>query len=190
MLLLVYGLFRAELQEILNNAPFVGTLLSRALSILTPQQTLETYSLDWRIFETNEALRSISQHPLLGVGLGHVYRDATYRDAALFRVEATSGYLRFTRYVHNSYLYIAVKMGLLGLIAFLWFCLAFLASGWRAYMNALDEQFKRIMLAILASFVGLLAWSITQSHLLQTESTTAVGLMVGMIASMRHIEEL
>lgn len=184
VLLPVYGLLRAELQETPNSAPFVDILVSRALSILTPHKTAETYSVEWRIFETDEALRSVSQHPLLGVGLGNVYRDPT-----LLHGEAISGYLRFTRYVHNSYLYIAVKMGLLGLVAFLWFCLAFLASGWRAYMNALDEQFKRIMLAILASFVGLLAWSIFQPHLLQVESTIVVGLMVGMIASMRHIEK-
>lgn len=182
LLALVYVFFGAELSKIWDHVPFVQILASRVLSFLTPRQTLQTFSLEWRRFETGEALRSISQHPLLGVGLGNSYRDVT-----LLQGEASGGYFRFTRYVHSSYLSIAVKMGLPGLIAFLWFCSAFLANGLRTYTDMPDRQLKSVVLAVLTSFVGLLAWSIYHSHFVEVESTTVVGLMVGLIGSIRHI---
>jgi len=185
LLFLVYVLLGVEVSEIWERMPFVQTLVSRALSILTPRETLETFSLEWRIYETREALRSIAQHPLLGVGLGNAYRDIT-----LLQGEARSGYFRFIRYVHSSYLYVAVKMGLPGLIAFLWFCAAFVARSLWAYAHMSDRLQRSVVLAVLASFVGLLVWSVYHSHFLQVESAAVIGLMSGMIASIRQIAGL
>jgi O-antigen ligase len=147
---------------------------------------LESYSLRWRLYETDEGLRSISEHPLLGVGLGSAYRDVTLLNGDALR--AYRGFLRFTRFLHNSYLYLGVKMGLPGLLAFCAFALAFLATGWRQYRRLHDEHLRLIVLALLAGFVGLLSWSFTQSHLLQTESTAVVGLIAGLIAIAAALE--
>ncbi|MBI4300257.1 MAG: O-antigen ligase family protein, partial [Chloroflexi bacterium] len=150
----------------------------------TPGQTLESYSLQWRAFETEEALRSISQNPFLGVGLGNAYRDVT-----LLQGEASSLYYRFTRFVHNSYLYIGTKMGIPGIVLFVLFSLAFLGRGWQVWRRTSDSQMKLVVLGMLAGFVGILAWSASQSHLLQTESTVVIGLIVGTVASVRQMDE-
>ncbi len=187
-LLIGYSLVGTEVQATVGDRPFVNAVAVRATSLLTPAETLESGSLQWRLFETDASMQSISQHPLLGVGLGGVYRDVT-----LLRGEAAAGYtgsLRFTRFVHNSYLYLAVKMGLLGLLAFGALALALLGSSWRRYAGEQDGQFKLATLGMLASLVGFLPWCVTQSHLLQTESTTVVGLLAGMMAGMSYLAAL
>ena len=90
--------------------------------------------------------------------------------------------------MHNSYLYIAVKMGIIGLTSFLLFCLAFLIMGWRAFKKMAEGDFKRMTIAVLASFGGLLFWANTQMHYMTVESTAVVGLMVGLVASMARLK--
>lgn len=191
LVLSVYGLFGAALHESMGNVPFVNTFIDRALSIFTPSETLESYSLEWRIFETEEALRSISEHPLLGVALGNAYREVTTLQgeaAGRFSGLEAGRLSRFTRYIHSSYLSIAVKMGLPALLSFLWFCAAFLVKGWQLYRNLSKRFLKGIVLAVLAGFIGLLMWSILHAHFVEAESTSVVGLMVGLIASVQYMQ--
>jgi hypothetical protein len=178
-----YGLFGATLRAALADAPVITALTERALSLFTPDQTLETNSLEWRVLETKEAYRSALAHPLIGVGLGNVYREPF-----LLQGEASGGYYRRIRFVHNSYLYLMVKMGVTGLGPFVWFAAAYLWNGWRAQRAMHNGRFKRYTLALLAGFAGFLPWAGSQSHLLQVESTVIIGVMVGMIVVMQRIE--
>lgn len=179
-----YSLFGATLRVALADAPVITALTERALSLFTPDQTLETNSLEWRVLETKESYRSALAHPLIGVGLGNVYREPF-----LLQGEASGGYYRRLRFVHNSYLYLMVKMGLTGLVPFVWFAGAYLVNGWRAHRRMNDGRFKRYTLALLVGFVGFLPWAGSQSHLLQVESTVVIGVMVGMIVVMQRIEQ-
>lgn len=179
---LVYVLFTGVIQQFLAQQ-FVGNVASRALTIFTPDATLDTSSLQWRLFENGKAIDSIYQYPVFGVGLGNSYRDIT-----LLQWEDRRFYFRKTRFVHNSYLYIAVKMGIIGLASFLVFCLAFLVVGWRAFKKMAEGDFKRMTIAVLASFAGLLLWANTQMHYMTVESTAVVGLMVGLVASMARLK--
>lgn len=175
----VFVMFGTVIEQATNSGNFINNVVARADSIFTPEQTLASSSLQWRIFENGEALKSIALHPVLGVGLGNAYREVT-----LLQYEDRRFYFRKTRFVHNSYLYIAVKMGVSGLGVFLLFCTGFLIRGWKAYRRMPEGQMKRITLALLASFVGLLVWSNTQMHFLSVESTAVVGLMVGLVGSL------
>ncbi len=179
VLLLAYGL--------LQQTSLFALLSERAMSLLSPAETLDSSSLEWRTFETEEALNSISHHPLMGVGLGNSYRrittlqgeaDGWYSGKSLVAGEVS----RFTRYVHSSYLWIPVKMGIPAFIIFLWFCAAFLIAGWRLICILPDSQVKGIVLAIVTGFVGLLVWTIFHQHLVMNRSSTAVAFMTGLVA--------
>jgi len=185
MLSLVLVLGGASVLTRWESSPTVRMLGERASSILTPQETLETDSLVWRSFETEEALRSISQHPLLGVGLGNAYRNVTTLGYEADRVQS-----RFTQFVHDSYLYIAVKMGIPGLLAFVWCCLAFLIATWKSYWEMGDGLSRRLVMVMFASFLGVLLWSAFMSTLMQVESAVALGLTTGLSFRLRHIELL
>jgi O-antigen ligase len=177
---LVFALFQAGVELPGGGVqPAVEAMLGRATSILSPDATLNSASLQWRVFENEEALNSLAESPQ-GVGLGNTYRAiTTYAgEAAGYQGSPLNGFM------HNSYLYIAVKTGVQGLVAFLWFCLAVLLNGWRLFRKMPNGPERWLVLAVLASFVGILQWSVTEPNFMLTGATITVGLMVGLLASL------
>jgi O-antigen ligase len=182
------------LQDIGNSALVTG-LLERVGSIFTPNATMESASIQWRLFENGEAIRSISENPLLGVGLGNSYRGLTtlqgeslgWRTGGSLAADSIT---RFTRFIHNGYLYIAVKLGIPAFICFLWFCMAFSIIGWILFRRLAKGQYKGMVLAILAGFIGLLLWSIYHQHFMMTESTAIIGLVAGLQVSIYQISKV
>jgi O-antigen ligase len=174
----IYGASNINLTQSSDANP----LLVRLVSIFTPDQTLDTNSLQWRIFENDAAMQSVLKNPILGVGLGNEYRGVT-----LLRQREVLGDLRFTRFIHNAYLYIAVKLGIPALIVFGWMCLAFLINGWRSYRRMRPGIWQAVTLAMLAGFVGLLFWSNTQPNFMVGEGTLFIGVLMGLVAAGRQL---
>lgn len=192
-LLLGYGLLGARLENQIEQVPFVNTLTVRALSVFSPGDTLQSYSLEWRQFEAEQALRSIAAHPLLGVGLGNSYRGITTLQGEAIGAFSVNGLAagdvsRLTRFIHSSPLYIAVKMGLPALFVFVWFSAAFLVRGWSLHERLSDPLLKSVVLAILAGYVGLLQWSLFHELLVVLTGTVLVGLTSGLVASIQETE--
>jgi O-antigen ligase len=158
-------------------------LMQRLLTIFKPDETLDTASLQQRFIENDEAITTITKNPLLGVGLGN-----DYRGAILSRPRESVGDLRFARFIHNAYLYIAAKMGIPALAVFLWFCVVFIVSGWRAYLKMSDHFWRPVTLAMLFCFIGVMLWSNTQPNFMLTEGTLFVGVMVGIVMACRELE--
>jgi O-antigen ligase len=178
-----YSLFGTEVDRQLNESTFVTTVSERMFSLFTPEETLETDSLEWRVQETQAALQATQQHPVIGVGLGNMYREPF-----LLQGEA-QGLLRRTRFVHNSYLYIAVKMGLIGLGAFALLALTFLAHGWQSCRRMAHKGYMRLAFALLASFFGFLFWAGSQMHVFQVESTIVIGLLIGLVPAILQLDQ-
>lgn len=165
---------------------FDNPFIERFLSIATPEETFSSNSLQARVFETEQGLRCIFEHPLVGVGLGNAYRElSTFQGEA--RGWRTSGSLeegtisRYTRFLHNSYLYIAVKMGLPALACFLWFYIALAVKSGQLYKYLSDGPTKGVVLAVLTGFLGLLLWAVFHEHFMKAESAAIIGLMAGLI---------
>ncbi len=175
----VIVLFVAGLQLPGSLQPAIEAMVGRATSILSPDETLSSSSLQWRAFENEAAIESLLQSPQ-GVGLGNAYRPiTTYAgEAAGYQGSPLNGFM------HNSYMYIAVKTGVQGLLAFLWLCGAFLLHGWRLFRRMPDGPVRWLVLGLLASFVGNMQWSITEPNFMQIGATVTVGVMVGLLASL------
>jgi len=193
VLLLLAGVVVAVPRLDVSALPLVDGLAERFGSLLRPSDTLDTGSLQWRSFEMMAALKAIRRHPLTGVGLGGRYRDLT-----IYQGEA-QGYLtrgslaaeevsRFTRYVHNSYLAIAVKMGLPGLAVLLWFCAAALFRGLRVLRDVSELEYRGVVLGALAGFAGMFLWCYFHAHLIKAESTGVIALMAGLVGSVAHVQ--
>lgn len=185
--LIAYGFLGFGLQRLLKETPIFALLSDRATTLLAPDETIDSRSLQWRIFENEEAMKSISQHPLLGVGLGNSYRNLTTLQGEssgwFTRNSLVAGEVsRFTRYVHSSYVWIPVKMGIPALVIFLWFCAALIIAGWQLMRSLPDKQMKGIVLAIVTGFIGLLVWTIFHQHLIMNRSSTAVAFVAGLVA--------
>ena len=187
LVLILSGLMGFGLQGLMQGTPVLKLLSDRATTLLTPDETIDSRSLQWRIFENEEALQSIMQHPLLGVGLGNSYRDLTTlqgeADGWFTNNSLAAGEVsRFTRYVHSSYIWIPVKMGIPAFVIFIWFCAALLVAGWRLMRNLPERQMKGVVLAIVTGFIGLLVWTIFHQHLIMNRSSTAVAFVAGLVA--------
>lgn len=81
-----------------------------------------------RFYMWNRALRIIRENPLLGVGTGG-YQSALKAMDPDPAVPAIA-------HPHNNFLYMAVSFGVIGLIVFVWFLWATVASGWRSRHTA------------------------------------------------------
>jgi O-antigen ligase len=172
--------------------PLAAAIIERAGSLLTPVETAQTTSLKWRDFEVEKALQAIAKRPLTGVGLGNRYRELT-----AFMKEASGWWTRgsiaagevsrFTRYVHNSYVSIAVKMGIPGLIAILWFYAAVLFKGFRVYLDIPVSKYKGVALGAWIGFTSLLVWCYFHAHLIKAESTPVIGLVAGLIGCISYL---
>lgn len=170
----------------------VKAIYDRFTSIFTIEDTIESNSIQWRLFENQEATKAIREHPLMGVGLGGSYRPIT-----VFQGEAeglwTDGDIsykridRFTRYVHSSYFHIAVKMGIPALIILLTFYIATIVKSISLYRQLPNGLAKGVALAVGVGMVGLLQWSLAHAHLILASSTAVIGLMVGILAAVHQL---
>jgi O-antigen ligase len=100
-----------------------------------------------------------------------------------------SGEARLTRFMHNGYLYLAVKMGLPAAAVFAGFALSFLAAGVAAYRRVRGRWAGTLVLPVVAAFLGLLEWSIFEAHLMLAPGMAAVGLMVALAGAALDLDE-
>ena len=125
-------------------------VLSERLGSLLRDPIRRESSLKWRIIETRYALRQIGSHPLLGLGLANRYRPPMEGETTFYGDWAS-------RYVENGYLYVAVFMGLVGLVPFLWLCAAHLLRVVLHQHEVRDEGLRATYLGFGAAFLGMVA---------------------------------
>lgn len=127
-------------------------LVDRIVS-LTENPFKREGSLEWRMIENHYALIQIERHPVVGLGLASGYRPPMESEGDMYGDWAY-------RYVENGYLYIAVMMGLTGLIPFLWLCAAYLLRVFLHYHEIQDDGLRAVYLGFGMAFLGMLACNI------------------------------
>lgn len=95
----------------------VEAAVERALGIA--EEVQHGASFGWRLRENYFALQSIADHPFAGVGLGGAYRRIDLAPDAFENAEY---------FIHNGYLVLPVKMGLVGYVFMLTLFWAYLRS--------------------------------------------------------------
>jgi hypothetical protein len=130
----------------------IGYVLADRLGSLMHDPLKNENSLKWRVIETHYALLQINRHPLLGVGLANQYRPPMISE------EGVTLYNDWTsRFIENGYLWIALMMGLVGLLPFLWLCAAYLLRVFRHQHEIRDDGLRAIYLGFGAAFLGMTA---------------------------------
>ncbi len=112
-------------------------------------------SVDWRIIETDYALRSIRENPLLGIGPGSEYRPPLEREILWNEYG-----LRW--YIHNAYLWITVLLGFAGLLPFLALSALYVLRTVYFWRFIDDPFFRAVYLGLGLSFFGQLISNNTQ----------------------------
>ncbi len=128
--------------------------------------TMES-SAHYRLVEWKNALLSIQAHPWLGIGLGGILEMLVY----LPRTNLLG--------VHNTFLWVTVKLGLLGLLVYLWLILSYLHCLMRQ-RNTLPDSFLRwVNQGLLLSFIAFLTAQFFAPMFFQMRTSAWMALVMG-----------
>jgi O-antigen ligase len=135
-------------------------------------------SAQHRTAEWSRAGQAIREHPAFGIGLG----SGIVFYSPLFREETdTIGNGFRTYYIHNSYIWFALKLGIAGAVAFFALVFGSTYAGWRAFKRSIDPRAKPLLLGSVVGLVALLVLSVTGPHLNFDRSTTYAATLVGLV---------
>jgi O-antigen ligase len=150
----------------------------RIISSVTPAESDALWEFGSRLYEIEMATGHIRQHPILGLGVGTTYRDILpfeYRQADISENPDDA-----MHYMHNVYLYIWMKYGLIGALAGGWIVLLFLKRAWPLARS--DAREAVLFTGIVASFLALAASNLVSPSFVDSAAApTLVGLMAGLV---------
>lgn len=141
----------------------VESVTNLAMSLITGEQN----TLDLRVQELQYATGHILENPIFGIGLGGSYRPPIWKG------DTGTG-------AHNTYLWIQVKLGAVGLISFLWFSVLFLGRGFRHWKEISDPYLRTTLLGFTLGYLGLMLSSlVTNRFAANLVGPTTFGLITG-----------
>jgi O-Antigen ligase len=151
------------------------TPLGQRLQSLSPSSISAKAEDRYRFDERANVVAALREHPITGLGV-KVPWQATERSLP---VEVNPDHT----YVHFAALYWWLKLGVLGLAAFLAMMASALALSWRVWRSAREPLLRAVGLASLAAFVGLLAIESTASFTgIESRFTFAFAAQLGLLA--------
>lgn len=135
--------------------------------------SLEEPAITTRISEWRQAFKKALESPIFGNGLGTSIRFYRYDYWYGWRGWET------TRYIHNSYIYFFLNMGILGLVGFIWLSISFLRYGIETARACDDPFYRGLAVGFTASFLGALTASIFGPMVNSPIMTIWFGFMIG-----------
>ena len=126
-----------------------------------------------RFLEWEAAMTEVRKHPWFGSGLG---KEVSYFDTTLYHPSFVT-----VRYIHNSYLFYLLNMGLAGLLAFLWLCGSFLLYGLKVFRSLADPYCKGMALGFWAAFLAMLIAGFAGASLNDPALTIWAGFLMGAV---------
>ncbi|MBD3287656.1 hypothetical protein GF337_02530 [candidate division KSB1 bacterium] len=120
-----------------------------------------------RIIENRYAWNEIRSHPVFGIGLGNNYRhDVDWNP-------------KLNAYIHNGFLWILMKTGILGFTAFMWFLLAAIVRGFRYWNKGEDSFLNGAYIGFTLACIGFMLSALVNPVFMQWHSSPIIGVMLG-----------
>ena len=123
-------------------------------------------------------LEAVARHPYLGSGQGATLVFLIFDETRDTFAPGTS----WT--VDNLYLALLWKMGLVGLAAFAWMCLAAMAAARRIFRRTRDAQVRAVAGGCLAALAGMASLGLTDSSMVWSRFALVFGMLFGVIAAL------
>ncbi len=156
--------------------PFLKSVSTR---FLTLEATTADRSLHNRNIESAAVLEQISTSPLLGHGLG-----ASFKTYNLFSKEHVESW-----YVHNGFLFLWFKLGLIGLLLFLYIYMSMMGRSYRFFREEEEPWRKGFGLATLCILFSMLVVSYTSGQFYERAPVLICGLLWGGAAAGRSADD-
>jgi O-antigen ligase len=174
----------SERVRLVGGVVVVGVLLGFGTAALSPALFESVVSraaavtavgdpnVQYRLLENQAVLKQVRQRPLTGYGLGKSFTP----DYTKYGVPRAPQW-----YIHNNYLWILQRMGVVGLALFAWFVIAFLfpRGGLRRLPVEKDPWLGGIAIGSRALLVALLFVSITSPQFNTMGNVAAVATVLG-----------
>jgi len=153
---------------------FIGSVKERFLST-----TPSTATAQFRIQESIIALEYAMKSPVIGHGFAVGY-------TFIERGEGSEAY----RLVHNSYVWILLRMGFAGLVVFLWLILAFLKENMAVIRKTRNDAFlNALSIGVFAVFVSTIVNSLTIYDLTSGRYIIVISTLMGLITATEKVVE-
>ncbi len=153
-----------------SQAPIV-----KRVETLTPERLEMNPEASYRLDERTNVLGVIGEHPITGIGIS-VPWTAGFR---VLSVEHEHG----REYVHFAGLWFWLKLGILGLAAYISFLGGGLVLAWQAWRRSHEPLLRAFGLASVCGLVGLAAIETTASFTgVDPRMTVLVAMQVGVLA--------
>lgn len=133
-------------------------------------------SVEWRKLENAYALSAIESSPVIGLGMGVIYRPW---DSRLDSPDPNGVFHDFRRHIHNGHLWILLQSGLVGYLSLMWLSLAFLRRGFRYWRNVNDDRMRGVLLGFTLAYLAVLIAAVANSSFMQWRWTPVIGIMMG-----------
>lgn len=146
--------------------------------------TSSDVSAQHRFTEWRAAGHQIVGHPVTGIGLGS---SISYENPEFSAESNTYGFVVSTYYIHDSYIWFALKLGLLGagcivlLLARTWF------KALRGYRDSIDPRERLVLLGSFGSLTALFVLAVTGPHLNVDNATPAVAALIAAVEVARRL---
>lgn len=176
-ILMLFGIMLAASSAICVVKPdFAEAIVVRFLSV--KDENVNTWgpktSYEWRKLENKDAISALIKSPVFGVGIGGEYR---------FRIwELRNVFEDHTRFIHNSYLFLLLKLGVFGFFSFLFFT-------WKAWFFCLKEKnfkapdFDSVLASSLCFFPAYAFLSITQPEFVNANSVMFFAVLFALLCT-------
>jgi O-antigen ligase len=161
------------------NPDLAGVLVDRIASVT--EEGEQGTSVGFRLDENSQAIDSILENPFLGVGIGGEYKKFTgTRGTDILFGEFT--------YIHNSYLGLAVKFGILGLFVPFWI-FRNLWLVWIRHRPMAGEPVDGLRLNLAAAIAALCMFmvnSLSQPEWLRIGGILVLSLLTAIVLAVKY----
>lgn len=154
----------------------LSALRDRVLSIDT-HVAQKDESLVWRETEREYAYKKILEYPVFGIGLGGEYQPIRNQ-----RMKPEQ-----TQYIHNSYLYLALKLGLVAIVIPFWVSWLVYANGRRLMQNIKEARHRATVAAVVPAFMLPNITSFTQPEWMDHPGVAFMGIMIGLMGVLNNL---
>lgn len=168
-----------SLQFILPGGNFIQEFTKRFKSSFSASLGRETVSNYARVLEYREAVEKIKEKPVHGFGLGYRFE---YFNPLLLKRESVYA-------VHNDYLAIILKMGLVGLTVFLWLFYVFFREGLQAGRRTADPYSKGLIAGFSANILQILLVGFTNHVIIGVMNTFYLAFAMGAVVVLSRNEK-
>jgi O-antigen ligase len=178
VLLLVLGLVSTESENYMK--PYVD----RFLSTFNAESYGPESTIGARLTEVDAAWDRFVEHPWLGIGIGGSYSQELKWNNDLYTHE-----WRGITHIHNGYMLLLCKTGLIGLMSFVLMVTMFFRRAWFISRLLSDPVDRALVLGVIGSTVSCLVATMLQPSIAVAATVTPLAALWGAVEFLRWTEQ-